>query len=166
MTYAIMVVSGIGGLATAIRHTFQGFRVDVNESSDRAGNKISELNLDGFRFDAIPLLLTLSEMVLELLNDVLCFPIRKLKIITKYFYPDRTQVSACTDIQKLSEQIQKKLKVPANRVIDFLQKAATVWDLISGLFIFSSFNGIKNLMRLKSLTILLNHRFFHPFCLT
>src|SRR5665647_216877 len=85
MRHAIIIGSGIGGLATAIRLARQGISVDVYESSGKAGGKISERNLDGFRFDGGPSLLTLPELLLELLDDDLRFPMRKLEIITSYF---------------------------------------------------------------------------------
>lgn len=163
MTHAIIIGSGLGGLAIAIRLARQEISVDVYESSERAGGKISERNLGEFRFDTGPSLLTLPEMVLELLDDDLRFPIRKLEIITNYFYPDGTQVSAYSNLQKLAEEINEKLKVPASKVISYLQKAATIWELTSDLFIFGSFHRIKNLMNLKSLKILLNFQQLHAF---
>ena len=163
MTHAIIIGSGIGGLAAAIRLSRQGISVDVYESSERAGGKISERNLGGFRFDAGPSLLTLPEMVLELLDDDLQFPIRKLDLITKYFYPDGTQVLAYSNVAKLAEEIQEKLKVPASKVISYLQQAARVWELTSELFIFGSFHRLKNLLRLNSLKTFLNFRQLHSF---
>jgi len=163
MTHAIIIGSGIGGLAAAIRLSRQGISVDVYESSERAGGKISERNLGEFRFDAGPSLLTLPEMVLELLDDDLQFPIRKLDLITKYFYPDGTQVLAYSNVAKLAEEIQEKLKVPASKVISYLQQAARVWELTSELFIFGSFHRLKNLLRLNSLKTFLNFRQLHSF---
>jgi len=111
MTQAIIIGSGIGGLAAAIRLARQGISVDVYESSEKAGGKVSQLNFEGFRFDAGPSLLTLPELVHELLDDDLRFPIRKLEVITKYVYPDGTQVSAYNDVQKLASEIEEKLNV-------------------------------------------------------
>ncbi|HEX7585424.1 MAG TPA: FAD-dependent oxidoreductase, partial [Prolixibacteraceae bacterium] len=163
MRHAIIIGSGIGGLATAIRLARQGISVDVYESSGKAGGKISERNLDGFRFDGGPSLLTLPELLLELLDDDLRFPMRKLEIINKYFYPDGTRVLAYNDVRKLSEEIEEKLKVPAVKVTGYLQKAATVFDLTADLFIFGSFHRIKNLMNLKSLKTLLYFRKLQAF---
>jgi len=163
MTKAIIIGSGIGGLAAAIRIARQGISVDVYESSEKAGGKVSQLNLDGFRFDAGPSLLTLPELVHELLDDDLRFPVRKLEVITKYFYPDGTQVSAYNDVQKLASEIEGKLNVSSSKVTSYLQKAAKVYELTSDLFIFGSFHRIKNLMNLKSLKTLLNSRHLQAF---
>jgi len=163
MTQAIIIGSGIGGLAAAIRLARQGISIDVYESSEKAGGKVSQLNFEEFRFDAGPSLLTLPELVHELLDEDLRFPIRKLEVITKYFYPDGTQVSAYNDVQKLASEIEKKLNVQSSKVTNYLQKAAKVYELTSDLFIFGSFHRIKNLMNRQSLKTLLNFRHLQAF---
>ena len=163
MTRAIIIGSGIGGLATAIRLARQGLCVDVHESAEKPGGKVAQLNFDGFRFDAGPSLLTLPELVLELLDDDLLFPVRKLEIITKYFYPDGVQINAYSDTKKLSEEVAHKLNVAPNKVSRYLKKAARVYELTSDLFIFGSFHRLKNLMNLKSMKTLLNFRQLQAF---
>ena len=163
MTKAIIIGSGIGGLAAAIRIARQGISVDVFESAEKAGGKVSQLHFDGFRFDAGPSLLTLPELALDLLDDDLRFPTRKLELITKYFYPDGTQLSAYSDVDKFSVEIAEKLQVPASKVTNYLREAAEIYKLTSNLFIFGSFHRVKNLMNFKSLKILLNFRHLHAF---
>jgi len=163
MTHAIIIGSGIGGLATAINLARQAIGVDVYESAEKAGGKVSQLHSEGFRFDAGPSLLTLPELVHELLDDDLRFPICKLDVITKYFYPDGTQVLAYNDVQKLASEIEEKLNVPAKKVTGYLLKAAKVYELTSDLFIFGSFHRIKNLMNFKSLKTLVNFRKLQAF---
>jgi len=163
MAQAIIIGSGIGGLATAIRLARRGFQIDVYESSDRSGGKLSERKTDGFRFDAGPSLFTMPELVFELLDDDLKFPVLKLKVITKYFYPDNTQIEAFSDVNKLAAEVESNFKTPANKVIAYLQKAAIVYDLTADLFIFGSFHRLKNLINLKSLKTLLCFRQLHAF---
>ncbi len=163
MTQAIIIGSGIGGLASSIRLARRGIRVDVYESAENAGGKISERNFNGFRFDAGPSLLTLPELLFELLDDDLRFPVQKTQIITKYFYPDGTRVLAYSDVEKLSTEIEEKLNVPAIQVTNYLAKAAKVFELTSDLFIFGSFHRLKNLLNLKSLKTLLQFRKLYAF---
>ena len=163
MSTAIIIGSGIAGLATAIRLARQGISVDIYESSGMIGGKISERNSNGFRFDGGPSLLTLPELLLELLDDDLHIPIRKLEIITKYFYADGTQVMAYNDAGKLSQEIEEKFNVPSGKVTGYLQKAATVFELTADLFIFGSFHRMRNLMNLKSLKTLVYFRKLQAF---
>ena len=158
MTQAIIIGSGIGGLAAAIRLARQGINVAVYESAEKAGGKVSQLNFDGFRFDAGPSLLTLPELVHELLDDDLRFPIRRLEVITKYFYPDGTYVLAYSDVEKFSAEVGQKLDIPSSKVVNYLKKAVKVYELTSDLFIFGSFHRIKNLMNLRSLKTLIHFR--------
>jgi len=163
MVEAIIIGSGIGGLATAIRIARQGISVQIYEASEKAGGKIAERNVNGFRFDTGPSLLTLPELVLELLDDDLKFEVTKLEIITNYFYEDGTRLTDYSDVQKLSLEIKEKLQVPETKVTNYLKKAATIYKLTSDLFIFGSFHRFKNLMRFKSLKIMLNFRKLHAF---
>jgi phytoene desaturase len=163
MTNAIIIGSGVGGLASAIRLARQGIGVDVYESAASAGGKVSERNIAGFRFDAGPSLLTLPELVLELLDEDLQFPVLRLEIITKYFYPDGTRVMAYNDVPKLAAEIEEQLKVPALKVRNYLLKASKVYELTSELFIFGSFHRVKNLVNLKSLKTLLSFRKLQAF---
>lgn len=163
MTRAIIIGSGIAGLASAIRLARQGIVVEVFETSGTPGGKISERTRNGFRFDGGPSLLTLPELISGLLDDDLRFPIRKLDLITQYFYPDGARVLAFSDVQKLSAEIQEKLNVPPGTVTSYLRKAENVYNLTSDLFIFGSFHRLKNLMNLKALKTLLSFRKLQAF---
>ena len=163
MTRAIIIGSGIGGLAAAIRLARQGIVTTVYESSEKAGGKISERIFGGFRFDGGPSLLTLPEMTLELLDDDLRFPLRKLDVITKYFYEDGTSLNAYSDVQQLATEISENLQVPKNKTTAYLEKAAKVYELTADLFIFGSFHRIKNLINLKALKTVLNVRKLQAF---
>ena len=55
--HAIVVGSGIAGLAVALRLKKKGFSVEVFEKNDYVGGKLTAFEQDGFRFDAGPSLL-------------------------------------------------------------------------------------------------------------
>ncbi len=156
MTRVIVIGSGIAGLASAIRMARLGHSVELFEATDRIGGKIAERRFAGCRFDAGPSLLTLPELVLELLDDDLRFPVRRLEVITNYFWEDGTRLKAWNDVEKLSQEIGDKLGVSPEKVKSYLRKSATVYDLTADLFIFGSFHRLKNLLNRKSLKTLLN----------
>lgn len=62
----IVVGSGIAGLATAVRLAVAGHQVKVFEANSYPGGKLSEVNINGFRFDAGPSLFTMPDLVTEL----------------------------------------------------------------------------------------------------
>ncbi|HAC25004.1 MAG TPA: phytoene desaturase, partial [Cytophagales bacterium] len=47
---AVIIGSGVGGLATACRLASRGFRVAVVEANEYPGGKLTELSSSGFRF--------------------------------------------------------------------------------------------------------------------
>ena len=65
---AIIIGSGIAGLAAAIRLSVQGFEVIVYEKNEYPGGKLSHFNKEGYRFDAGPSLFTQPANVQELFD--------------------------------------------------------------------------------------------------
>jgi phytoene desaturase len=163
MTKAIVIGSGIAGLATAIRLARQGIRVEIYEASGKAGGKITEHSIDGFRFDSGPSLLTLPELLNDLLDPEYQIKVNKLEIITRYFYPDGLKINAYSDVSKFAEEVESKLSVPAGKVKSYLKKAAEVYELTADLFIFGSFHQLRSLINLKSLRTLINFRKLNAF---
>ncbi len=63
---ALIIGSGIAGIAAAIRLALKGYAVEVFEANSYPGGKLSEITLGNYRFDAGPSLFTLTEQVDEL----------------------------------------------------------------------------------------------------
>ena len=55
---AIVIGSGVAGLAAASRLAVLGFEVTVFEANDQPGGKLTMFEKDGYRFDAGPSLFT------------------------------------------------------------------------------------------------------------
>ena len=66
MKKALIIGSGIGGIALSIRLSRIGYKVKVFESNSFPGGKIHSIKKNGFRFDAGPSLFTMPEYVDEL----------------------------------------------------------------------------------------------------
>jgi phytoene desaturase len=63
---AIVIGSGFGGLAAAVRLSCKGYRVTVLEKQDQAGGRAAVWKRDGFTFDAGPTIVTAPQMLEEL----------------------------------------------------------------------------------------------------
>mgnify|MGYP002146438117 CR=1 FL=1 len=63
---AIVIGSGFGGLATAIRLSVRGWRVRVLEKNAVPGGRAEQHQQDGFRFDAGPTIITAPFLLEEL----------------------------------------------------------------------------------------------------
>ena len=66
MPSAIIIGSGIAGIASALRLNSAGIHVEVFEANSYPGGKLHAFELKGYRFDAGPSLFTLPELVTEL----------------------------------------------------------------------------------------------------
>ena len=66
MKKAVIIGSGIAGIASAIRLQNKGYSVQILEKNNYPGGKITELTGNGFRFDAGPSLFTMPNLVTEL----------------------------------------------------------------------------------------------------
>jgi phytoene desaturase len=64
--HAVVIGSGFGGLAAAIRLGARGWRVTVLEKLDQPGGRASVFRQDGFTFDAGPTILTAPFLLEEL----------------------------------------------------------------------------------------------------
>lgn len=155
-----VIGSGLGGLAAAIRLSVMGCKVDVYEKNESAGGKAGEINLDGFRFDTGPSLLTMPFVLEELFNfageniqDYL--ELKKMNVLCKYYYPDETVINAYSDPNKLAEEVERNSIDSASCVLEYLKYCKTIYDLSADMFLFNSFSEIKNFMNLKALKTLL-----------
>ncbi len=148
---AIVIGSGIAGIAASIRLVRAGFSVSVLEKNDFTGGKLSELRSGGYRFDAGPSLFTLPSLVDELFT--LCgenprdhFQYTRLETICRYFYPDGTTLNSFADNVRFANELETKTGEPAHHTLKYLKACARKWDLTSDVFIFSDFSDPKTFL--------------------
>lgn len=65
----LVVGSGLGGLATALRLTSRGYEVEMVEKYHQPGGRLNRLIKDGFEFDLGPSFFSMSYEFRELFND-------------------------------------------------------------------------------------------------
>ena len=144
----IIIGSGIGGLAAAIRLAKKGYEVSVFEANTYPGGKLSEIWVNSYRFDTGPSLFTLPGMVDELFqlcneNPAEHFAYKRLDIICKYFYEDGTIIRAWQDIERFAEELSEKTGEKKINIYKFLDKSKLLYELTSDVFIFKSFHQLK-----------------------
>jgi phytoene desaturase len=137
---AIVVGCGIAGLATAIRLSAKGYKVQVYEKNSYPGGKLSHFEQEGFQFDAGPSLFTQPEHVTELFT--LCgekaedyFTYTKAKIACKYFFESGIIVNAYAKPTEFAEEIASKLGEDKNLVLKYLETAKSTYHNIGKLFL-------------------------------
>ena len=149
-----IVGAGIGGLALSIRLANHGFKVTLFEKNSYAGGKLSELKLNGFRFDKGPSLLTMPSLIDELTNlqsSKHKFEYQKLEVITNYFYPDGTQLKATANLEDFAEEVHLKLNEKKESVLKYFKRNAFYFKTTEDIFLKQSLHQIKNFINLKTI---------------
>ncbi len=95
----VVVGAGVGGLAAATRLAHAGHDVLVVEQGERPGGKCGLVELGGLRFDSGPSLLTMPQVLRDLLRDVGAQELELLPVepVTRYRFADGTSVELSAD---------------------------------------------------------------------
>ncbi|TPN83968.1 1-hydroxycarotenoid 3,4-desaturase CrtD [Aquimarina algicola] len=145
---AIVIGSGIAGLATAIRLHNQGFGVHVFEANAYPGGKLSEIYTKGYRFDCGPSLFTMPQFVEELFVDSKkkisdYFKYKRKDIVCNYFYEDGTRFTAFADEAKFAETASQVFDVSAKEVTSYFDRSKHKYDLTASLFLEKSLHKLS-----------------------
>ncbi|KLT65226.1 1-hydroxycarotenoid 3,4-desaturase CrtD [Pedobacter sp. BMA] len=156
MPKAIIVGSGVAGIASAIRMAVKGYDVAVFEANGYPGGKLTEICIDGFRFDAGPSLFTMPQYVDELFqlagkNPGDYFQYEKLDEICKYFYEDGLTLTAKADLEEFAKEIERKTNSTAQEIKKFLAKSETIYDVTHRVFLERSIHKIKSFIHWDTL---------------
>lgn len=137
---AIVIGSGIGGLATAIRLAAKGYQTQVFEQNDRPGGKLTALKIGDYHFDRGPSLFTQPQLLEKLfeeagkkLEDYLSY--EQLEVLCHFFYEDGTFLRAFAEPDKLYAEIEQKLNVSPKLLQDYLQATQTLHRKIAWIFL-------------------------------
>jgi len=149
---AIIIGAGIAGIATAIRLAVKGYTVEVFEANSYTGGKLSEIEKDGFRFDAGPSLLTMPQYIDELFKlagkePSEYFNYQKLDVLCQYFYEDGSQVSAFADSDKFEAEVAEKIGEPKSALKKYAANSRNIYNITSHVFLERSLHLIKTYLR-------------------
>lgn len=145
---AIIIGSGIAGIAASIRMAIKGFSVEVFEANSYPGGKLSEIDIQGYRFDAGPSLFTLPDQVDELFtlagkSPKEYFEYLELPVACHYFWEDGKKIKAYTDLKKFAEEVEEILGEPSAHVNEALQKSSYIYEHLAPLFMHKSLHEWK-----------------------
>ncbi|WP_067659359.1 phytoene desaturase family protein [Nocardia harenae] len=135
MSRVLVVGAGVGGLAAALRLRALGHEVTVLEQAAEVGGKLGVLELDGFRFDTGPSLLTLPHVLAETftaagtaLHDVL--ELRRLPIAARYRFPDGTELDMPGTLAEIPAALDAALGPGRGAQWSaLLRRAEQIWDV-------------------------------------
>ena len=150
-----VVGGGVGGLAVAIRMAVKGYKVKLFESNDYVGGKMSQINMQGYRFDTGPSLFTQPHLIEELM--LLCnkkpedyFKYHKLKESCRYFFEDHTKIIGYSDSTLFAKELSKKTNIESKKVQNHLKKSAYLYNSTQSVFLENSLHKFRTYFNLKS----------------
>lgn len=161
MKKVAIIGAGIAGIASAIRLAHKGCKVSVFEANAYAGGKLSSFERQGYRFDAGPSLFTLPSLVTELFellgkNPTNFFEYEQLSEVCRYFWEDKTQLTAWAEPQKFAQEVEKITDEPAEKITQFLKDSAFKYEVLDGLFLQNSLHKLSTWTSKKALKGYLN----------
>lgn len=153
---AIVVGSGIAGLASAIRLANKGYKVEVFEANSYLGGKLTQIQLGEFRFDAGPSLFTMPQFIEELftltgehIEDY--FQYDKNDVCCHYFFEDGTFFEFKADEKSLAKEIESKFKVDSKPTIEHLKRSEYIYKKTKTTFLEQSLHKISSFISLDIL---------------
>jgi phytoene desaturase len=137
---AVIIGSGVAGLASAIRLAVQGFDVVVYEKNSYPGGKLSAFEIDGFHFDAGPSLFTQPQNIEELFalaNEPIenYFNYTKLDIACKYFYENGKIINAFSNADLFAKELAEKVNEPQHNIKKYLNRSEKLYNSLAHIFL-------------------------------
>lgn len=164
----VIVGAGLGGLSAAIHLAIKGYDVTVFEKNSFVGGKAGKIEINGFRFDTGPTLLTMP-FVLENLFEISgnrledYLNINKKEIICKYFFEDGSTFNEYADRKQFFEEFERFTSESSQKLQKYLNYSKRIYDLTADIFLFNSITDWNNLFSLKSFKTLFNVHHIDPF---
>ena len=122
--------------------------VQVFEANDYPGGKLSQFEVNGYRFDAGPSLFTMPHFLEELfeesgakLQDRFSY-IRK-EIVCNYFFEDGVRFTAYADKKRYAEEAARTFDVTSEQVLRYFEQSAMKYELTESLFLKKSLHKLS-----------------------
>ncbi|HSN60148.1 MAG TPA: 1-hydroxycarotenoid 3,4-desaturase CrtD [Ferruginibacter sp.] len=165
---AIIIGSGIAGLAAATRLALQGFEVKVFEKNPYPGGKLSMFEKDGYRFDAGPSLFTQPQNIQELfeaagepMEDY--FNFKPVDVACKYFFESGKTIHAYTNAEAFAAELHEQTGEPENSVLDYLDNSKKLYNNIGSVFLNHSLHKRSTWLNKRIFTALKAVKFSYLF---
>jgi phytoene desaturase len=131
---AIVIGSGFGGLAAAVRLLARGYRVTVLEKLDAPGGRAYTFRQDGFTFDAGPTIITAPYLLEELwtLHGRRMADDLDLRAIDPFYvirFDDGTEFRASADLEAMREEVRRIAPEDAEGFERHIRDSEAIYDV-------------------------------------
>lgn len=134
MTKAIIIGSGMGGLATALRLAYKGFDVTILEKQSIPGGRSTIIEEQGFRVDIGPTILVMKDTMEDTYRSIgqdLNKRIQFTQLDPNYriYYHDQTYLDLYNSMAKLAAEVEKISPGFTERIFRFIGEGAKKFEL-------------------------------------
>ncbi len=160
MKKAIIIGAGLGGLATALRLSSLGYKVEIIEKHSTPGGRLNQLKLDGFTFDIGPSFMSMSYELDELFKSAGIKNTIKLKeldpLYQVFFEGKEKPYRVFKDLKKLEKEFIELEPGLAEKAEKYLTKAKEFFHDTESKVVKSNFNNVAEYI-LQLTTVPLKH---------
>ncbi len=142
----LIIGSGLGSLATALRLTTHGYQVEILEKHHQAGGRLNQLKKDGFTFDVGPSFFSMSYEFTELFNYCkIPNPLQMNElnpVYSVYFAGKKEPYSIYKELDKLAQEfadIEPDFKAKAEK---YLKSAGEIFHDTEHVIIKRNYNNL------------------------
>ncbi|MBX9767073.1 MAG: phytoene desaturase [Bdellovibrionales bacterium] len=134
MKPVVVIGSGFGGLAAAIRLRVMGYPVVVIEANEQIGGRASVFEKDGFKFDAGPTVVTAPYLLDELFqiagrNSKDYFELMPVDPFYRVEYSDGSRFDYVGDEERIVQQIRQMSPGDADGYLKLARHAERIFDV-------------------------------------
>ncbi|MBN2146974.1 MAG: phytoene desaturase [Anaerolineales bacterium] len=134
MPKVIIIGSGMGGLAAAMRLAHQGFEITVLEKQSRLGGRSNIIQEAGFRVDTGPTILVMKDTFEDTYRAVgyhLDQRIQFTQLDPNYriYYHDNTHLDLYNNMGRLAKEVEQVASGSAERLFRFIGEGAKKFEL-------------------------------------
>ncbi len=153
---AVIIGGGLGGLATALRLSARGWRVEVCEQGASFGGKMNSWERDGFRFDTGPSLITMPwvfENLFAAAGASLAAHVRLAPVnpLADYVFADGTRFTYSTQLPDWLSTLRAIEPRDVDGFLRFMQLGARLYALSQETFLRRPPTAPPDLRSLKAL---------------
>lgn len=156
---AVVIGSGVGGLASAIRLAKLGIKVTVFEKNSFIGGKVHTRDFEGYRYDMGPSVFTEPQLVKELIDlgiNQEPFEYHALPESFRYFFTDGTRFTLPTGMEATREVLVKEFNENPNKVNSYLKRLKKNYDVLKPVFIETTLHRFSHLFNKHLIPAILN----------
>lgn len=134
MKRILIIGSGMGGLATALRLAYQGFEVTILEKQSRPGGRSNIIEEQGYRVDTGPTILVMKNTFEDTYRAIGQDFNQRLKLIQldpnyRIYYHDNTYIDLFANMAKLAQEVERIQPGSTERLFHFIGDSAVKYEL-------------------------------------